>query len=115
METILLVVHLIIVVSLVLVILIQRPSTDGLSGLGGGGGSNPAMNIRGSANVLTRMTSFLAASFMITSLGLAYLASEDAQKDILRDASVVTPTVIEGGVEVPAATEEAEPVVPLAE
>lgn len=76
METVILVLHLIIVVTMVLVILLQRSSKDDLSGLGGGS-SNPAgmMAGRGSSNPLTKATSILAAMFVCTSLGLAYLAN----------------------------------------
>ena len=75
METVLLTIHIILVVSLVLVILVQRTSADGLSGLGGGSSAGAVFSARGSANFLTRATGILAAGFIITSLSLAYLAS----------------------------------------
>jgi len=61
---------------MVLVILLQRNSNDGLSGLGGGS-SNPAAmgTTRGSSNPLSKATSILATLFICTSLGLAYLAN----------------------------------------
>jgi len=76
METVILIFHLIIIVTMVLVILLQRNSNDGLSGLGGGS-SNPATmgQTRGSANPLTKATSILATMFICTSLALAYLAN----------------------------------------
>lgn len=61
---------------MVLVILLQRNSNDGLSGLGGGA-SNPSAlgQARGSSNPLTKATSILAFLFVCTSLSLAYLAN----------------------------------------
>ncbi len=86
MENILLAIHIILVVSLVLVILIQRTGNDGLSGLSGGGssggGAGAIFSARGSANFLTRTTAFLAAGFICTSLALAYLASHSESSSI---------------------------------
>ena len=75
METVILAIHIVIVVALVLVILVQRTSSDGLSGLGGGSSQGAIFSARGSANFLTRATSFLATGFIATSLILAYLNS----------------------------------------
>lgn len=77
METIILVVHLLIGLSLVGVVLLQR-SEGGLGGLGGGGGGGGGMGgllgNRQTANLLTRSTAVLAALFMLTSVSLAVLA-----------------------------------------
>jgi len=79
METIILVVHLLIGLSLVGVVLLQR-SEGGLGGLGGGGGGGASGGMGGllgnrqTANLLTRSTAVLAALFMLTSVSLAILA-----------------------------------------
>lgn len=70
METILIVIHLLIVVALVGVVLMQRSEGGGL-GIGGGSGF---MTARGAANALTRTTGILAAAFFATSLALALLS-----------------------------------------
>jgi preprotein translocase subunit SecG len=75
METVLLAIHIILVVALVLIILVQRTSSDGLSGLGGGSSQGAIFSSRGSANFLTRATAILATGFICTSLALAYIAS----------------------------------------
>ena len=71
LETVLLVVQLIIAIALICVILLQRTAQDG-GGLVGGGGSTMGglFTARGSANVLTRITSILATLFILNSLGL---------------------------------------------
>jgi preprotein translocase subunit SecG len=70
MQTILIVIHLMVVVALVGVVLLQRSEGGGL-GIGGGSGF---MTARGAANALTRATAILAIAFFATSLGLTLLA-----------------------------------------
>ena len=73
MLTVLLVLQVIITVSMIIVILIQRTSSDGMAGLAGGG--NSIMSGRASANLLTRITSILAAAFIINSLLMAAMTA----------------------------------------
>jgi preprotein translocase subunit SecG len=61
MQTVLIVIHLMIVVALVGVVLLQR-SEGGALGMGGGGNGG-FMSARGAADTLTRTTSILAAAF----------------------------------------------------
>ena len=80
METVLIVIHLIVVLALVGVVLLQRSEGGGL-GIGGGSGF---MTARGAANALTRTTAILAAAFFATSLALSILARYSEQPtDIL--------------------------------
>ena len=72
MQTVLIVVHLMIVLALVGVVLLQRSEGGGL-GIGGGGGGG-FMTARGAANALTRATAILAAGFFATSLLLSIMA-----------------------------------------
>ena len=65
MIVILLVVHIMVAISLVAVILLQK-SEGGALGMGGGGMSG-FMTGRSTANLLTRATAILAAAFMTTS------------------------------------------------
>ncbi|MEL6060401.1 MULTISPECIES: preprotein translocase subunit SecG [unclassified Methylobacterium] len=84
MQTVLIVVHLIIVLALIGVVLLQR--SEGGLGLGGGGSGGVAgfMTGRGQANALTRATAILAALFFATSLLLAVLSHRSqAPKSIL--------------------------------
>ena len=70
METILIVIHLMVVLALVGVVLLQRSEGGGL-GIGGGSGF---MTARGAANALTRATAILAVAFFATSLTLSIIA-----------------------------------------
>ena len=74
MQQIILVVHLLVTLALIGVILIQRSEGGGLGVGGGAGGMGQFMSVRGTANLLTRMTALLAAAFMGTSITLAILA-----------------------------------------
>jgi len=73
MQTVIIVIHLMIVATLIGTVLLQRSEGGGL-GIGGGGGF---MSSRGTANLLTRTTAILAFGFFITSLFLSWLASYD--------------------------------------
>lgn len=69
MQSVVIVIHLMIVMIMVGLVLLQRSEGGGL-GMGGGG----FMSSRGTANMLTRATAFLAAAFFVTSLVLSILA-----------------------------------------
>ncbi len=89
MQSVLIVIHLMIVVALVVTVLLQR-SEGGALGVGGGGGF---MTGRGQANVLTRATAILAALFFATSLGLTILARvNQAPSSILQHVTPATAT-----------------------
>jgi preprotein translocase subunit SecG len=70
MQTVLIVLHLMIVIALVAIVLLQR-SEGGALGVGGGGGF---MTGRGQANALTRATAILGTAFFVTSIALTLLA-----------------------------------------
>ncbi len=75
MQTVLIIVHLIIVLALIGVVLLQRSEGGGLGLGGGGGGVSGFMTGRGQANALTRATAILGALFFITSLVLTLMAN----------------------------------------
>lgn len=80
MQTVLIVIHLMIVLALVGVVLIQRSEGGGL-GIGGGSGF---MSARGTANALTRTTAILATLFFVTSMALGIMARHESRPtDIL--------------------------------
>ena len=73
MQTVIIVVHLMIVSVLIGTVLLQKSEGGGL-GMGGGAGF---MSSRGTANLLTRTTAILAGIFFLTSMALAWLAGVD--------------------------------------
>ena len=87
MITFLLILHLIVTLSLIGTVLIQRSEGGGL-GIGTTQGMGSFMSGRGTANLLTRATAVLAAIFMGLSLALAVLNKGTAGvgRDILAQA-----------------------------
>lgn len=79
MENIILIIHLILAVSLIGIVLLQRSEGGGL-GIGGGGGGG-VMSGRSAASALAKLTWFFAAAFIITSITLTVLAQRDAAGD----------------------------------
>jgi len=73
MQTVIIVVHLMIVSVLIGAVLLQKSEGGGL-GMGGGAGF---MSSRGTANLLTRTTAILAGLFFLTSMALAWIAGVD--------------------------------------
>ncbi len=78
LTAILLTIHIMLAVALIGVVLLQR-SEGGIGGLGGGGMSG-FMTTRGSSNLLTRTTRWLAGAFMAMSLVLAWIAAHDSDR-----------------------------------
>jgi preprotein translocase subunit SecG len=83
MQTVVILIHLMIVLAMVGLVLIQKSEGGGL-GMGGGGGN--FLSSRGTTNVLTRATAILAALFFATSLFLSILASVDRKPRSILDS-----------------------------
>jgi len=67
------VIHVMVCLFLVGVVLLQQGRSADLAGAFGGQGSQTAFGPRAAANVLTRLTTWSAIIFMVTSLGLTVL------------------------------------------
>ena len=94
METLVLTIHILIALGLVITVLLQRSEGGGL-GIGGGGGGGGFMTARGTANLLTRVTTVLAIGFFSTTIVLAMMAGAGKQpvsivEDVIRDKPAPT-------------------------
>jgi preprotein translocase subunit SecG len=108
MITIVLIIHILIALAMVGVILLQR-SEGGALGIGGGG-MGGFLSGRGQANLLTRTTAFLALGFILTSLVLAILASQQAERPSILDQPAATSAPqAPAATDAPAATEAPAP------
>jgi len=76
MENVILVIHLILALSLIGVVLLQRSEGGGL-GMGGGGGGG-AMTGRAAASALTKVTWALAIAFICTSIAMTVIAAKNS-------------------------------------
>lgn len=87
MNAALLVLHVLIAAGLIAIVLLQK-SEGGALGMGGGGGM---MTGRGTANLLTRMTMWLAGAFFATSVLLALIATQGSRQRSIFDPQPVQP------------------------
>src|SRR5580698_3190303 len=69
------VVHVLVCLFLIAVILLQQGKSADLAGAFGGQGSQTAFGPRGTANLLTKLTTYAAILFMVLSLTLTILLS----------------------------------------
>jgi|SRR5215813_3456744 len=103
MQTFVIVVHLMIVLAMIGFVLLQKSEGGGL-GIGSTGGF---LSSRGTANVLTRTTAYLAAAFFATSLVLSILAG------MHRNPSSIMPSTANTPAAPPASSDPAAPSPPL--
>ena len=83
------VLHVIVCIFLIAVVLLQRGKGAEMGAVFGGGASSTVFGSRGAGNFLTLLTKICAAVFMLTSLSLSYLYTEQAGEGLF-----------EGGIEV---------------
>ena len=106
------VLHIIACLFLIGVVLLQQGKSQDLASAFGGGGTQTAFGPRGSANVLSRATTILAALFMVTSLALSMLRPHESS--ILDKVAPGAKPTAAPSAAAPAATIPAPPVVPAA-
>ena len=89
----LVVLHIIISLFLVGVVLLQTGKSADLAGAFGGQGSQTAFGPRGAANLLTKLTTYAAICFMLTSVGLTVVMSRTSSVDhsVLSGTPATTP------------------------
>jgi preprotein translocase subunit SecG len=75
--------HVIVCVILVLVVLLQSGKGADLAGAFGGGATQTAFGSRGPASFLSKMTTFAAIIFMLTSIGLSMIVIRTERKSVL--------------------------------
>ena len=85
MESILLTIHIVVAVSLVISVLLQR-SEGGLGGLGGG--MSNIMSSQSSNSFFTKLTLYLATGFIVTSISLA-IVSGNSNKDSIIESDII--------------------------
>jgi len=92
MDTVVLVIHLFLAITLIGVILLQ-PTADGGGLTSSSSSMSGFMSPRGSANLLTRATGIIAFLFMITSLTLVVLSGAHKTTSIMDQVEETAPTV----------------------
>lgn len=87
--SILLVIHVILSLSIIGLVLLQRGKGAEAGAALGGGASGSVFGSQGASNFLSRTTAILATSFFVSSLGLAYLSSDQQATSSLESDSVM--------------------------
>jgi preprotein translocase subunit SecG len=115
MQNVVLIIHLLLAVTLIGLVLLQRSEGGGL-GIGGGGGG--AVTGRAAGSAMTKLTWILAIAFICTSLGLTIIqvqkSSGSSVLDQLMPASEQTSTPSAEDLLPPSATDSA-PLLPVAD
>jgi preprotein translocase subunit SecG len=101
MQTVVILIHLMIVLAMVGLVLLQKSEGGGLGMGGGGGGGGGFLSSRGTSNVLTRTTAILAAVFFATSLFMSILAGMERKPRSILDTGA--PPAVPGAPAAPAA------------
>ena len=110
MFIVLIVVHVLVAVALVLVVLLQVGKGQSIgAAFGGASSSQTIFGSRGPTTFLSRMTTVVAALFMVTSLGLAYFSAHRGQSSVITNQvpAATEPSAIPAS---PVTPEEAPPV-----
>ncbi|MFA0810944.1 preprotein translocase subunit SecG [Microbulbifer epialgicus] len=94
MEKLVLVVHVLTALSIIGLILLQQGKGAEAGASFGAGASQTVFGSQGSGNFFSRLTAIFATVFFVTSLGLAFLARQDADANIDADLPQI-PAVIE--------------------
>ncbi|MFO1397062.1 MAG: preprotein translocase subunit SecG [Burkholderiales bacterium] len=84
LESILLVIHLLVAAAVCGLVLLQHGKGADMGAAFGSGSSGSLFGAAGSANFLSRSTAILAAVFFVSSLGLTYLGTTHAPKDVMQ-------------------------------
>lgn len=100
MQTILVVSHLMLAIGIVTLVLLQHGKGADAGAAFGSGASATVFGAKGSASFLSRATAVMATLFFLTSMALAYFASQTGEQQGLMD--MVEPPASE----VPVATVE---------
>jgi len=99
MTTILIITHVLVALVLIGVILIQRGQGADMGASFGGGGAQTLFGSRGSGSFLGKLTGGLAATFMLTSLTLAFFSQQQS-------GSVVERATVNSAPAMPAGSEQ---------
>lgn len=100
LQTVVIVVHLLVAIGVVVLVLLQQGKGADAGASFGSGASATVFGSQGSSTFLSRFTAILAGVFFVTSLGLAFFATRQA--DQMSQAGLPNPAVLEVPVAKPA-------------
>jgi len=83
MHALVLVIHVIVCLFLIVVVLVQSAQSGDIAAAFGGQGSQTAFGPRGAATIMTRLTTWCAIIFMLTSITLSIMGSRKTTSSVL--------------------------------
>ena len=117
LQTVVIVVHLLVAIGVVVLVLLQQGKGADAGASFGSGASATVFGGQGSATFLSRFTAILAGVFFLTSLGLGFFATRQAEQ--VSQAGLPDPAVLEVPVSKPAVEDvpvlESAPAAPSAD
>ena len=102
MLTIITTFHILAALAIIALVLLQQGKGADAGAAFGAGGSGTVFGARGAASFLTRTTAVLAVVFFLTSLGLAWFASQQVERRSVVERIEAPPAESEGAPAVPA-------------
>ncbi|PYP93618.1 MAG: preprotein translocase subunit SecG [Candidatus Angelobacter sp. Gp1-AA117] len=78
-------VHVVVCVILIVVVLLQHGKSADIAATFGGAGSQTAFGPRGTATLLSRITTWCAIVFMLTSISLTVFATRNRSTSIMQN------------------------------
>jgi preprotein translocase subunit SecG len=108
MSLLIVIIHVAVSIALILIVLLQTGKGADMGAAFGGGGSQTLFGTTGASTFLSKLTTFAAVVFMLTSLTLAYMHSHHTSSSILsNDAPLVTTPAQENAPAQPATNADA--------
>lgn len=106
MSLFVIIIHVIVCIALIMIVLLQTGKGADMGAAFGGGSSNTLFGATGASTFLGKMTTVAAVVFMLTSLILAYMATNRRGTSVLVDQPPIEQTTPESATETapPAAT-----------
>lgn len=89
MQTVLIVIHVLLAISLIGMVLVQRGPGAAAGAAFGSGASSTVFGSRGAGSFLTRTTAVLAAGFFLVSLSMAVLVSRGGVEQAAQDLGIM--------------------------
>ena len=109
MNAFIVIVHVVVCIILILAVLLQSGKAADLAGAFGGTGSQTEFGTRGSATVLSKVTTVSAIVFMLTSLGLYIMSAKGTSSVVSSRPAPAAAVKTEPKTQAPAAQQPAAP------
>ena len=104
MQLILIVLHIVVCIALILIVLLQKGKGANM-GAAFGGSSQTVFGSGGAGTFLTKITTFAAIVFMLTSLGLSIFFGRNVTSSVMDNVETAPPAATES-TDTPASTGE---------